>query len=86
MTKKDIFSQIHLLEKEIAMERDDEIYIMTTAKNGLKVSIPLSKLEDFKRSQENPDKEKIKKAEEESMKLFLEKRAKLQEQSKNKKK
>jgi len=63
------------------MEKNDEISILTRAKNGIKGSVPLSKLDDFKKSQENPDKEKIRKVKENSMKLFLEKRAKLQKQS-----
>ena len=71
--------------KEIAMGKNDEISILTRAKNGIKASVPLSKLDCFKKSQENPDKEKINKSKENSMKLFLEKRAKLQEQSNKKK-
>ena len=40
-------------------QNNEELLIMTKAKNGLKVRIPASKLEDFKKSQENPDKEKL---------------------------
>ena len=67
------------------MDKNDEISILTRAKNGIKVSVPLSKLDDFKKSQENPDNKKIKESKEKSMQLFLEKRAKLQEQSNKKK-
>lgn len=53
---------------------DEEIYIQTTAKNGMKVCIPLSKLEEFKKSQENPDKEKIAKVKEKLHEDFLQRR------------
>ena len=65
-------------------ENKDEIYIQTKAKNGLKVRIPLSKMEDFKKSQENPNKEKIAEAKEKSLELFKQKREKLEKSKSNK--
>lgn len=41
-------------------QNNEEIFIQTKAKNGLKVRIPASKLEEFKKSQDNPDEKAIK--------------------------
>lgn len=56
------------------MEEKEEIYITTRGENGLKVRIPMSKLQEFVRNQENPDKERIAETKEKLNQYFLNRR------------
>ena len=62
---------IKIGEMIFTMEEKEEIYLHTRAKNGLMVRIPLSKLEEFKRSQERPNKEVVEEVKRKLLEDFL---------------
>ena len=66
-----IFRVIIKIREILTMEEKEEIYLHTRAKNGLMVRIPLSKLEEFKRSQEHPNKEVLEEVKRKLLEDFL---------------